>query len=235
MKRRGGIVPLVIVLACAIIALVFAFGHNWAPPAPDDDNDFEAAVIDDERPYALLVNKKFRLNKNYVPENLVKVSVPFAPNVKGERRRMRAEAAVALEAMFEAAEAQGLGLVAVSGYRSYKTQSEIYKARLREAGYDHVSRYVAQPGASEHQTGLAMDVGQRGNPRLEEWFGDTQEGRWLQENAAQYGFILRYPKEGEDVTGYAYEPWHFRYVGEQMAREIQDRGTVLETYLEENR
>ncbi len=230
-RRRGLIVLWTIILISAVIALVFVIKLNWMPSIPTEN--FEAAVIDESRPFALLVNKRFRLSKDYVPDGLVEVNVRFASNVKNERRQMQTEAAAALERMFDAATAKGLDLVAVSGYRSYKTQKGIYEARLRQADYDYVSMYVAQAGASEHQTGLAMDVGQGSNPQLEEWFGDTKEGRWIEKNAARYGFILRYPKGAEDITGYAYEPWHLRYVGEDMAREIHDRGIVLETYLEE--
>ena len=96
-----------------------------------------------------------------------------------------------------------------------------------------MEKYIARPGASEHQTGLAMDVATRYDTALEERFADTEEAQWLQEHAWEYGFILRYPDGEEDVTGYAYEPWHIRYVGKQNAQEVISCGLVWESYLKQ--
>ncbi len=143
---------------------------------------------------------------------------------------MRSDAARALEKMFAAALKDDVELLGVSGYRSYDTQSAIYYRRLKEAGIEHVSRYIAEPGASEHQTGLAMDLGCPGCTDLTERFAETDAYQWLSANAYKYGFIIRYTKDGEKETGYAFEPWHVRYVGDE-AEAIYKSGLTLEAYV----
>ena len=103
----------------------------------------------------------------------------------------------------------------------------------RSEAYEEASRSVAIPGTSEHQLGLALDILGSGYSSLNEGFADTKAGQWLAENCAKYGFILRYPKGKEDITGIIYEPWHFRYVGNPHALMISDEGLTLEEYLEE--
>ncbi len=126
---------------------------------------------------------------------------------------MRAEAAKALEKLFAAAQKDGVKLYGVSAYRSYATQKALFNNYVRTQGQQHALQYSAQPGTSEHQTGLAIDVSSPSvNFGLEESFGQTPEANWLAEHAPAYGFIIRYPKGKESVTGYNYEPWHVRYV-----------------------
>lgn len=175
-----------------------------------------------------LVNRQYMVPADYVPEDLV------LPNVKrlNSSVMMRREAAEALEKLFAAAkEEQNYTLVAVSGYRSYQTQQSIYKRRVKNAGQKKADRFVALPGASEHQLGLAMDVGRRSNTKLKSSFGSSPEGRWLAENCYRFGFILRYKQEWEDTTGYGYEPWHIRYVGPEHALRIQELDIPLEDYI----
>lgn len=179
----------------------------------------------------ILVNKKWSLPKDYVPSDLTKVDIPFAEGVVESRKQMRAEAAEALEEMFAAALEDGIELIGVSGYRSYYHQKTIYERRLAEMGPEHVAKYNAKPGHSEHQTGLAMDVGCPGCVDLEECFAETDAYKWLRKNAHLYGFIIRYPKGGEKETGYAFEPWHVRYVGDEAAA-IKESGLTLEVYVE---
>lgn len=179
----------------------------------------------------ILINKEYGLPKDYVPSDLVEANVTFAQGVAQSKKQMRADAAKALEAMFNAALADGVELLGISGYRSYYTQRNIYERRLKEAGEEHVSRYNAKPGHSEHQTGLAMDVGCPGYVDLTERFAKTPAYRWLQKNAHLYGFIIRYTEYGEEETGYAFEPWHVRYVGEE-ATAIWESGMTLEVYVE---
>ena len=121
----------------------------------------------------------------------------------------------------------------VSGYRSYATQNAIYQAKLKAAGLEYTSKYVAYPGQSEHQTGLAMDVTNEAGVQkpLTQDFGQSKEGKWLQANAHVYGFIIRYPAGKEGITGYNYEPWHIRYVGPDVAKIIQAQDLTLEEYL----
>ncbi len=178
----------------------------------------------------ILVNKEYGLPQDYVPSDLTQANVTFAQGVVESRKQMRADAARALEKMFEAALGEGIELLGISGYRSYYTQRDIYNRRLAEMGEEHVSKYNAKAGHSEHQTGLAMDVGCPGYTDLTERFAETDAYRWLSENAHQYGFIIRYTKGGEEETGYAFEPWHVRYVGAE-ATSIWKSGMTLEAYV----
>lgn len=179
----------------------------------------------------VVVNKKRELPEDYVPSDLVEPNVPFSFNEKHEKRFMRAEAAAALERLFALAEQDGIKLQAVSGYRSYATQRSIYNYNVSRDGEEKANQFSAKPGQSEHQTGLAMDLSYPGDPQpLEQSFADTEAGKWLAANAHRAGFIIRYPKGKEDITGYAYEPWHVRYVGEEIAKEIYEQGLTLEEW-----
>lgn len=175
-----------------------------------------------------LVNREYMITADYVPEDLV------MPNVKriNSSAMMRREAAAALEELFNAAKTEeGYTLVAVSGYRSYQTQQNIYKRRVKSAGQAKADQFVALPGSSEHQLGLAMDVGRSKNHKLTGSFGSSKEGKWLAENCYRFGFILRYKAEWEETTGYAYEPWHIRYVGREHAQLIQKLDIPFEEYI----
>ena len=176
----------------------------------------------------LLANRQWLLGENYEPEDLIQAQVP------GQVRRMRQEAAAALEEMYAACrEETGATLISVSGYREYAKQKNIYQRKLRSVGgnAEKAQEYVAPPGTSEHQTGLVMDVGQHNEAHLEESFGETEGGAWTRENSWRFGFILRYDEPWEEITGYKFEPWHFRYVGRELAKEIYDSGLPLETWL----
>lgn len=155
----------------------------------------------------LIANKTFALPADY------------NPGVDGE-------AAGALDEMIAAAKAEGIALWVVSGFRSYNTQAAIYANYTARDGAAAADRYSARPGHSEHQTGLAFDLNS-----LEQTFGATPEGQWLAANCHEYGFIIRYPEEKEDITGYMYEPWHVRYLGKKTAREVFESGLCLEEYL----
>lgn len=181
----------------------------------------------------LVVNKETQLPAEYVPKDLTEVEIRFSPSASLSKRMLRQEAAEALEKLFQEAEVQNIMLYGVSGYRSYETQRGIYERKVASAGQAMADRYVAYPGKSEHQTGLAMDVtNQKGiNKSLTEDFGETPEGKWLKENAHIYGFIIRYPFGKESITGYSYEPWHIRYVGESTAEFLKVNELVLEEYM----
>lgn len=175
-----------------------------------------------------LVNRQYTLSEAYEPADLEMSDVP------GQVRRMRPEAAAALREMFQACkEETGLQLLSISGYRSYAKQEGIYKRKLRSVKKDveKAQEYVAPPGASEHQTGLAMDIGQKHKIHLEVSFRDTEGGKWCRENCWRFGFILRYDEGWEEITGYNFEPWHFRYVGKEYAKEIHDANIPMETWL----
>jgi D-alanyl-D-alanine carboxypeptidase len=179
-----------------------------------------------------LVNKELSLPATYKPNDLVVPRVPFAFAEKNvEKRYMRAEAAAALEALFAAARKEGIELVAASGYRSYERQEALFMEEVKEKGKEKAIHAVALPGQSEHQTGLAMDITSPSvHNALTTAFGETKEGKWVAEHAHEYGFIIRYPKGKEAVTGYQYEPWHLRYVGKKAARVIFERNITLEEY-----
>ncbi len=177
-----------------------------------------------------LVNRDYALTQSYVPDDLVK------PKVRTQYGNitMRKEAAEALEALFAAAkEEQGFTLEAVSGYRSYARQKAIYARKVQNTGsVAKAQLLVAPPGTSEHQLGLAMDIGRRAGSGLNASFGKTKEGQWVAENAHRFGFIIRYKEEWTGITGYAYEPWHLRYVGKEHAAELYRLNVPLEIYVE---
>ncbi|MBR2564600.1 MAG: M15 family metallopeptidase [Paenibacillus sp.] len=192
------------------------------------------SVVTNAQAMTVIVNKQRSLPEGYEPSDLVEPDVPFSFDGPHEKRQMRKEAAEALEKLFAGAKADGIELRAVSGYRSYQRQVSIYNNNVKTKGEEYASRVSAVPGRSEHQTGLAMDVSSPsvGNV-LEEVFGSSKEGEWLDEHAAEYGFIIRYPKGEEDVTGYVYEPWHIRYVGADLAPDVVQSGLTLEEYFDE--
>ena len=123
--------------------------------------------------------------------------------------------------------ADGIVLYICSGYRSYAEQEQLYNSYAAERGVEEADSVSSRPGHSEHQTGLCMDVN-----TTEFSFEGTPEAIWLEKHCAEYGFIIRFPKGKESITGYAYEPWHIRYVGKAAAAEITQRGICLEEYLD---
>lgn len=191
-------------------------------------------VIQNPQNKMSLVNKIFGLPDNYIPADLVRPKIPFSfGDAKLEKSLMRQEAAEALEKMFAGAKNDGIELAAVSGYRSYGRQETLFNAEVNKVGEEKALQAVARPGSSEHQTGLTMDISSKTNNfNLNEQFGSTKEGVWLAHNAHKYGFILRYPKGKENLTGYMYEPWHFRYVGIKAATEMYENDWTLEEYFE---
>ena len=149
-----------------------------------------------------------------------------------DKAKMTPEAGEALSRLFDAAYTEaGLTLYGVSAYRSYARQYTIYATNLVTQGIAHTNRYSAAPGRSEHQTGLAIDISCASEGYgLEDSFADTPEGIWVSENAHRFGFILRYPKDKEHITGYNYEPWHIRYVGTELAGYLYETGLTLDEY-----
>lgn len=186
-------------------------------------------------PYDVLVNRQYLLKKDDVPVDLVKVKIPFAPDTEEYKQKMRAEAAKWVHRLFQRAEAEGIELFGVSGYRSYERQEQIYQESLQNKGREHTEKYIAPPGGSEHQTGLALDISsKRMDYQLETEFASTAEGKWLRSYAPLYGFVLRYPEKKQEITGYAYEPWHIRYVTKPLAFYLTKTERTLEEYHELN-
>lgn len=182
----------------------------------------------------VLANRQNRLDPpDYAPEDLVYPEVPqYGPE---DAMMLRQEAADSLEKLFAAGAEEDMHLGFVSGYRSFDYQVQIYGARHAEVGTEQTDLYMARPGYSEHQTGLAADVISIANQdcMLGECFADTPEGQWVAEYAHEHGFVIRYPDGMEHITGYPYEPWHLRYVGEETAAEVFDQELTLEEYWEQ--
>ncbi len=194
----------------------------------DDDGKQPVENPDD---ILVLVNKTRYLDADYKPSDLVVPDVKFSFDGEHEKKHMRREAAEALEEFFGQAHEEGIYIFALSGYRSYNTQKWLFENRAKKVGEEEANKLIARPGESEHQTGLAMDItSQSVQFDLKTKFGETKEGEWVRDNAHRFGFIIRFAKDKENITGYNYEPWHIRYVGKEAAGDIYDRGIALEEY-----
>ena len=191
------------------------------PEKPQTKEDFVSYVEGQELPEApTYINEILIASKQYpLPST-------FAP---GESKDARA----AFNEMAAAASLEGFHFTAFSTYRSFEYQTDLYQRYVDQDGVEEADRYSARPGYSEHQTGLAFDIGEV--DQQQDWassrFGETEAGRWIAKNAHRYGFIMRYPDGKEPVTGYMYEAWHFRYVGLEIAEEIYKKKSTLEEYL----
>ncbi|MFQ1000344.1 D-alanyl-D-alanine carboxypeptidase family protein [Modestobacter sp. SSW1-42] len=194
-----------------------------ATPTPSSSTPAEPTFdrarlsLDDPTSSWVVVNKARPLSPvDHVPTDLVSL---------GGRYQLRAEAAQAMQAMLAGAAADGLTVTVQSAYRSYDYQVDLFRAQVARFGEEQAEIQVARPGTSEHQTGLAADVG-GGGCDIDRCFGANEEGRWVAAHAAEYGYVVRYPEGETDVTGYRYEPWHVRYVGVELATELQRTGTA---------
>ncbi|RTE09324.1 M15 family metallopeptidase [Paenibacillus whitsoniae] len=206
-------------------------GKPAATPTPAGTKGDAVQVVANPASVTVLVNKQNALPSSYEPNDLVYPNVPFTFNEKIEKRKMRQVAATAIEKLFAGAEKDGIHLAGVSAYRSYATQKSVFERYVSMDGEEKAKTYSAVPGTSEHETGLAIDVtGSNGKCAAEDCFGGTKEAVWLEKHAYEYGFIIRYPKGKEAITGYQYEPWHIRYVGNDIAKEIQTKNVTLEEY-----
>lgn len=183
-------------------------------------------TIDEEKWYLTLVNSSYRIPDSYEPDLVY---------VCGSGERLDRKVAEHYENMYNAALKDGVTLTPCSGYRSYELQERNYNNKIsffESQGYSYedakikAATIIMPPGSSEHNLGYAMDI-----VCVDEWFEDTEEFQWLTENAADYGFIMRYPKDKQDITKVIYEPWHWRYVGVELAKELKDSGLVLEEYM----
>ena len=172
----------------------------------------------------ILVNKYYALNKDYEPDNMVKIEAKY-----GVQQYLQKEAYDAFKKMADDAKKEGLTLYITSPYRSYQTQNKLYNNYSAKDGKELADTYSARPGYSEHQTGLAADIVSGPGKSLAS-FENTKEFKWIKSHAHLYGFILRYPKGKEKLTGYQYEPWHYRYLGVDTASKIYSSGLTYEEY-----
>ena len=146
---------------------------------------------------------------------------------RGPKETLKSEAYTAFKSLSTAAKKEGLTIIATNTYRSYIAQEKTYNAIKGSNGKEYADNYAARPGHSEHQTGLALDVGTLNSDIS---FVDTEEYIWMQNHAHEYGFILRYPEGKEYITGFNYEPWHYRYVGIDVAKKIKEAGITFDEY-----
>ena len=202
------------------------------PTPPPDEGAAADAASGEADGLLLLVNPWTPLPEDFLPGELVPVQNDQAVD---------ARAYPDLQDMLQDMSQAGLSPLICSSYRSQERQQELYDNKVQrvmaegvslEAAQAEAARWVARPGTSEHQTGLAVDIVSLSNQMLDETQESTPEFQWLAENAWKYGFILRYPNDKSEKTGIAYEPWHFRFVGKEAAEEMHDLGLCLEEYLE---
>ena len=183
--------------------------------------------------YTIIVNKEHSLPKDYVPFDLVEINEPTAVKIDPSYiNRLSRVAYDAFKMMQKEAKFKGFDIFIDSSYRSYEYQQKVLENCVKIDGLEHANKFVAKPGTSEHQTGLAIDICiRRNNQILEVTSKDDPEIKWLIHNSYKYGYILRYPKGKESITGYEYEHWHYRYVGKEVAKIIYKNKITLEEYI----
>lgn len=179
--------------------------------------------------YTILVNKDNALDRSYVPEELVDAGSSYKDNILVNQTLLDNFNLMKMDAY-----KNGFNIDIMSGYRDYGYQEKIYNRMVLEKGFAYAFRSIAKAGCSEHQTGLAIDICiyRDGLCFIEHELEETDEVKWLVDNCYKYGFILRYPRGMEDRTGYNYEPWHFRYVGRDVAKYLWERKMILEDYID---
>ena len=185
----------------------------------------DAIEIEDKDNQLVLVNKYNYLGENFIPKNLENINNQYALN----NMKLVNYAKEAFEEMAKAAKKENLKIVAMSSYRSYSYQVDLYNKYKKKDGQEAADKYSGRPGFSEHQSGLAVDVY---NEKTEYTnFESTKEFIWMEDHAHEYGFIIRFPKGKENETGYQYESWHYRYVGIEVATYIKNNNISLEEYI----
>ncbi|HEX4662076.1 MAG TPA: D-alanyl-D-alanine carboxypeptidase family protein [Candidatus Saccharimonadales bacterium] len=245
-RRRPIFVAIVLVI---LFVLALAVGYWWwhghtdlgtkfglnqhkAAPQPPSFNKKQYSITDPTSIW-VVVNKTHPLKPaDYAPTDLVTPNVPLRLSASSPEMHLRQAAATALEQLFASAKTQGFDLKLSSGYRSYADQAQVYNGYVHAQGQASADAESARPGFSEHQAGLAADVGSvTGGCLVEQCFANTPSGKWLAANAYQFGFIVRYQSDKVSITGYEYEPWHIRYIGTTLSNEMHKDGiTTLEEF-----
>lgn len=211
--------------------------------APLPDDQLACVYADDPAPRAELaewqhtvLDTRFKLPPDYAPDDLVELAAALAdvaPGAAPAGIQLRAVVLSDLRALLSAADAAGVKLAIQSAYRSYSYQESTFAYWVQQDGYEQALRSSARPGHSEHQLGTAMDFRSLAGPEawdLDDW-ATTPEGTWTSENAWRFGFVMSYPAGAEGVTCYMYEPWHYRYVGRELAAAVRASGLTLREYL----
>ena len=183
-------------------------------------------LTDTSKDTLMIVNKHYKIEDNYKPDNLVTVDAEH-----GYPNKIRSDVYEEFKKMYEEAKKDNVKIFIASPYRSYSDQNVLYTYYVNTDGKKNADTYSARPGFSEHHTGLAMDLIPEYGLDLDT-FENSDGFKWMQENAYKFGFILRYPKDKEYITGYIYEPWHYRYVGTSAATTIKNEGLTFEEYYE---
>lgn len=182
-------------------------------------------IINQEDDILVLVNKNNKLTKSFIPPKLEKINIKYS----NKNKYLRKEARDAFEKLSKKAKSENLKITAVSAYRSFEYQEILFNNYVKKYGRKYALNCSAKPGHSEHQTGLAVDV--MGSNNDYNKFEETKEFLWMKEHAHEYGFILRYPKNKQKITGFKYEPWHYRYVGIYIATIIHSENITLEEFM----
>lgn len=251
MTKKFALIASVLVLGAAALG-IFLFTQPAEAPAPPEMNNSQQQDTKQEpeieppeekeevlRRYdittpsstTVIVNKNRPLPAGYKPEKLIVPDVRLRLAASHEQMQFREDAADELKKMFDAAAKDGVTLVFGSGYRSYELQKQFYDSYVAQYGEEEAQTFSAPPGTSEHQTGLSFDATHPdGTCHLDICFETTPQGQWLKENAHTYGFHLRYRKDKQHITTYQYEPWHFRFTGQELATELHQKDLTLEEY-----
>ena len=212
--------------------LLFGALPAWAEGMPDWEYPLEPEILNDYDQYITLANRQHLLPSDYEPADLVNTTCKKSSDAG--KPQLRQAANDAIDAMFAAALEDGLTLYLKSAYRTYQTQKTMYNNRLEKLGRD--DGLVSYPGASDHQTGLGADILNyewTKKDGMNKEFAATREAQWMEAHCAEFGFILRYMSDKEEITGIKFEPWHFRYVGKEAAAYIMENHLSLEEFTEE--
>lgn len=192
-----------------------------APSGTEDETGTPVGSPDDA---LVVVDRRHGLPSGYAPEDLAPLQPLGIPTLRGESMKLRGEAAESVSRMLADARSEGFDLVVCSAYRSHEAQVVSY-GRLTAMHGEGAGGFSAPPGHSEHQLGTVVDVSNaKSGYRLDQRFGETEASGWLRRNAAEYGFVLSYPREAEEHTGYRWEPWHYRYIGPENALRYREGG-----------
>lgn len=193
-----------------------------------DQNYYEnMEITDTSKGNTMLVNKYNALSKDYEVEDLKTISKTYS---YGDNKKLNKEAYDAFISLADDAKKEGCTILIVSSYRTYQDQEDVWKDYKASFGTKKADAYAARAGSSEHETGLAIDVADYNDKN--DKFEATESFKWMQTNAHKYGYILRYPKGKENITGYSYEAWHYRYVGIDTATKVYNEGITYDEYYE---
>ena len=222
----------ILAFLCCLTLCLSALPGALAENMPDWEYPLAPEIIYDFKQYITLANRTHLLDGSYTPNDLVNVTVKRASGAG--HMQLRQAASDALTAMFEAASEAGYTLYLKSAYRSYQTQKTMYNNRLEKMGRD--DGLVSYPGASDHQTGLGADIlnyAWTQKDGMNKEFAKTEEAQWMEANCQEFGFVLRYMEDKEEITAIKFEPWHFRYVGKEVAVYMMENHLSLEEFTEE--